>query len=108
MRKILFVCSRNRRRSPTAEAVFSERDDCEVSSAGLAPDAEETLSPETIEWADLIFVMDKKQRAKLKRNFAAHLKNKRVICLGIPDDYDFMQSELVELLKAKVAPFLQN
>jgi predicted protein tyrosine phosphatase len=100
------VCSRNRRRSPTAESLFSGRDDCEVSSAGLAPDAEEPLSPEIIEWAEMIFVMDKKQRAKLAQKFSAHLKNKRVICLDIPDNYEFMQPELIELLLAKVEPFL--
>ncbi len=106
MKNLLFICSRNRRRSPTAEHLFAGRDDCEVASAGLAPDAEELLSVEEIEWADLIFVMEKKQRAKLSQRFAAHLKNKRVACLDIPDDYEYMQPELVDLLRARVDPYL--
>lgn len=59
-----------------------------------------------IEWADLIFVMEKSHRIKLKRNFASLLRDKRVICLEIPDDYDYMQPELVALFEAKVTPFL--
>jgi predicted protein tyrosine phosphatase len=100
------VCGRNRKRSPTAEQIFSERENCRVSSAGLAPDAEEIVSLEIIEWADIIFVMEKKQRTKLTQNFSAHLQNKRVICLDIPDNYEFMQPELIELLVRKVEPFL--
>jgi predicted protein tyrosine phosphatase len=108
LKKILFVCSRNRRRSPTAEQIFGNRSDCEVSSAGLAPDAEEMLSPEIIQWAEMIFVMEKKQRAKLSQQFSPHLKNKRVICLDIADNYEFMQPELIDLLLAKVEPFLSG
>ena len=103
---MLFVCSRNRLRSPTAEHIFSDNPNFEVSSAGLNPDAEEILSSETVQWADLIFVMEKSQRVKLNRRFAKFLKGKRVICLDIPDDFDYMQPELVALLKAKVTPFL--
>jgi len=106
LKNLLFVCSRNRRRSPTAEQLFAGRDDCEVASAGLASDAEEILSSEDIDWADIIFVMEKKQRAKLSQRFSAHLKNKRVVCLDIPDDYEYMQPELVDLLRAKVARYL--
>ena len=100
------MCSRNRLRSPTAEQIFSDDPNLEVSSAGLNPDAEEILSSELVEWADLIFVMEKPQRTKLNRRFAKFLKGKRVICLDIPDDFDYMQPELVALLKAKVTPFL--
>lgn len=57
-------------------------------------------------WADLIFVMETSHRRKLTRNFQPWLKGKRVICLDIPDDYDYMDPELVELLKRKVLPLL--
>ena len=108
MKNILFVCSRNRRRSPTAEQLFAGRDDCEVASVGLASDAEELLSIEDIEWADIIFVMEKKQRAKLSQRFSAHLKNKRVVCLDISDDFDYMQPELIALLETKVRAILPS
>jgi predicted protein tyrosine phosphatase len=100
--RVLFLCSRNRLRSPTAEEIFRVRDGWEVASAGLAPDAEEKLSVETLLWADVIFVMESAHRRKLARGFGAHLRDKRVLCLDIPDDFDFMQSELIALLTRKV------
>lgn len=104
---LLFLCSRNRLRSPTAEQVFAHHPGVETASAGLAPDAEEACSPELVEWADIIFVMERAHRAKLQRRFKPHLKRARVICLDIPDDYAFMQPELVALLQKKVAPHLK-
>ena len=106
MVRALFVCSANRLRSPTAEHVFASWPDVETDSAGLANDAEQQLSAEQIEWADIIFVMERAHRAKLQRRFKAHLKRARVICLDIPDDYGFMQPELVALLEKKVGAFL--
>ena len=104
--KLLFVCSQNRLRSPTAEAVFSEYQGLEVDSAGLDREAEIPLCSEAIEWADIIFVMENSHRRKLSKTFQPWLKNKRVICLDIPDDYDYMEPALVKLLKKKVIPLL--
>lgn len=103
---LLFLCARNRLRSPTAEEVFADYPGVETASAGLAPDAEERCSAELVEWADIIFVMEKAHRAKLQRRFRNSLKRARVVCLDIPDEYGFMQPELVELLKRKVGPHL--
>jgi predicted protein tyrosine phosphatase len=103
---LLFLCSRNRLRSPTAERIFADRPGVETASAGLAPDAEEQVTPDHLDWADLIFVMERAHRAKLQRRFGARLKGKRVVCLDVPDDYDFMQPELVALLEKKVGPRL--
>lgn len=107
MRKALFICSQNRLRSPTAEEVFATWPDVETDSAGLAPDAVSPLSADQIEWADIIFVMEKAHRNKLSKRFAKHIKGKRLICLDIPDDYAFMAPELVRLLEAKVGRFLR-
>ena len=74
----------------------------ETASAGLAPDAEEMVTADHLEWADIVFVMERAHRAKLQRRFQVHLKRARVICLDIPDNYDFMQPELVALLKQRV------
>ena len=106
IRTVLFVCSQNRLRSPTAEQVFSCRGDLEVDSAGTNHDAENPLTTEMVAWADMIFVMEKTHRGKLQRRFRAALVGKRVICLGIPDDYAFMQPELVRLLEARVSRHL--
>lgn len=103
---VLFVCSRNRLRSPTAEQVFSNRGDLEVSSAGTNRDADNPLTPELVEWADVIFVMEQAHRRKLQQGFRAVLKSKRIICLDIPDDYAFMDPDLVRLLEAKVVRHL--
>jgi predicted protein tyrosine phosphatase len=106
MKKLLFICSRNRLRSPTAEAVFSAYEGLEVESAGLAPDAETPLNSEVIQWADIIFVMERSHRSKLSKRFQPWLKGKRVICLDIPDQYEYMSPDLVALLEEKVLPLL--
>ena len=103
---VTFFCSQNRLRSPTAEQIFSAWPDVETDSAGLAWDACVPVSPEQIEWADIIFVMEKAHRNKLSAKFESHLNGKRVICLDIPDHYEYMQPELIELLRAKVGMFL--
>ncbi|WP_419319622.1 low molecular weight protein tyrosine phosphatase family protein [Caulobacter sp. ErkDOM-E] len=94
MKRVLFVCGKNRLRSPTAEQVFS-------AWPGVEP-----LTGEMVAEADLIFVMEKAHRAKLTRRFRTHLKSARVICLDIPDDYAFMDPELVRILQARVPKFL--
>ncbi len=106
MKNILFICSQNKLRSPTAEQVFSTWPHIEVSSAGTNNDAENPLSTELIEWADIIFVMEKTHRSKVQARYRAALKGKRVICLDIPDNYTFMDPALVTLLEAKVPRYL--
>lgn len=106
MVRLLFLCSRNRLRSPTAEAIFSAYDGLEVESAGLARDAALPLSSEAVQGADIIFVMERSHYQKLIRGFQPWLKNKRVICLDIPDRYEYMDPALVALLKKKVLPLL--
>lgn len=106
MQRILFICSQNKWRSPTAEQVFAERADLECTSAGLNHDAENPLTPELLEWAELIFVMEREHKVKLSARFKAHLRGKRVVCLNIPDNYKYMDPVLVKLLRAKVGSFL--
>lgn len=103
---MLFVCSRNRLRSPTAEAVFRDWPGIEVASVGLKPDAEEVATPEDIVWADLILVMEARHKRELSRRFQPYLRDKRVVVLGITDDYDYLQPELVDLLERRVPPHL--
>lgn len=99
---VLFICSQNRLRSPTAEQVFASWPGIETASAGLNHDAENALTPELLDWADIVFVMERAQRNKLAAKFKAQLRRQRVICLEIPDDYDYMAPELVQLLQARV------
>ena len=100
--RVLFICSQNRLRSPTAEQIFASWEGIEVASAGLADEAGNPVTPELLAWAHLIFVMEKAHRSKLEKKFRAHLGDKRIVCLDIPDQYHYMAPELVALLKAKV------
>ena len=72
-KNVLFICSQNRLRSPTAEQVFASHPGIETSSAGLNHDAENPVTPELVEWADLIFVMEKADRNKVSAKCKKHL-----------------------------------
>ncbi|TLU66151.1 phosphotyrosine protein phosphatase [Thalassotalea litorea] len=107
MPNILFLCSKNKLRSPTAEAVFCNIDGWEVSSAGISRDAEVHVSLEDIEWADYIFVMENAHKKKLSKKFGSAINGQSVISLGIPDDYEYMDQELIDLLKSKVPAYVK-
>jgi len=102
VRNVLFLCGKNRRRSPTAEQIFANHLGVEVASAGLSADADVLVTPELVDWADLIFVMEKAQRSKLSAQFKPNLNGTKVICLDVPDRYGFMDPELITLLRSKV------
>jgi len=102
MKHFLFVCSQNRLRSPTAEQVFSRREDIEVASAGTNHDAENPLTSELVRWADFIVVMERSHRNKVQKRFRGDLNGTRIICLDIPDDYEFMDPGLIRLLEARM------
>ncbi|HFH4003716.1 low molecular weight protein tyrosine phosphatase family protein [Pseudomonas aeruginosa] len=108
MHRVLFICSRNRLRSPSAERLFADWPGVETDSAGLAADAETPLEREQLEWATLVVVMERRQRQALLRRHAAAMKGKRLVCLDIPDDYAYMQAELLHLLERKAGPFLRR
>ena len=103
---ILFVCSQNKLRSPTAELIFADWPGVETASAGTNHDAEEVLTREWIDWADIIFVMEKQHRSKVQRAYRNRLGRARLICLDIPDDYALMEPALIQLLEARVTRFL--
>ena len=107
MKKLLFVCSENRLRSPTAEAVFAEHDRVEAIGAGTNSDAATPVSGDLIEWADVILVMEKMHKNKITKKYKNLLKGKRLVVLGIPDNYEYMDEDLVALLKRKVPRLVQ-
>jgi len=104
----LFLCSQNRLRSPTAEAVFASWPGVETDSAGLEPSAVVTLSGEQLAWADIVFVMERAHSTLLAQRFGPLLSGKRVVCLDIPDCYAFMDPELVALLERKAGAYLRR
>ncbi|MGF1938408.1 MAG: low molecular weight protein tyrosine phosphatase family protein [Nostoc sp. ChiQUE02] len=107
MKKLLFICSQHKLRSPTAEAVFSEYEGLETDPAGLDRYAQVPVSTEAIQWANIIFVMEKPHKKKLSKNFQPFFKDKKIICLAIPDEYEYMEPALIEFLKQKVLPLLK-
>lgn len=104
---LLFICSRNRWRSPTAEHVWRRHPGVAVRSAGTSASARRTVSAQDIEWADIIFAMEQKHKSRLAASFGPMLVQKRVVVLDIPDDYQAMDPELIELLRTSVAQALE-
>jgi predicted protein tyrosine phosphatase len=105
--KLLFVCSKNKWRSLTAEKIFSEYQEYDVRSAGTENGARIKVNEGHIGWADIIFVMEKKHVRRLNDKFRYSLINKRIVSLGIPDEYEFMDEELIETLGSRVADYIE-
>ena len=100
--RVLFVCSRNRLRSPTAEAVVAGWPGVEAVSAGTAPDAEARVSLDLVEWADVVVAFEPRHRRRLAAEFGAALKRTRVVVLDVPDEHAFMAPALVRLLRRRL------
>jgi predicted protein tyrosine phosphatase len=105
--KLLFICSRNKWRSLTAEKIFDGFNGYEVRSAGTEEGARIKVTEGHIGWSDLIFVMEKKHLRRLKDKFSNMLNSKQIICLDIPDDYKFMDEELIEILKLRISEHIE-
>jgi len=105
--KLLFICSRNRWRSLTAEKIFHGVNGYDVRSAGTEDKARVKVTSGHIGWADLIFAMEKKHVRRLQEHFRDILTNKKIVCLNIPDDYQYMDSELIELLISSVSAHVE-
>src|SRR5471030_1657358 len=105
--KILFICSRNKWRSLTAEKIFHGFNGYDVRSAGTEDNARIKVNIGHIGWADIIFVMEKKHYRRIKEKFGYGLNNKNVVCLDITDDYQFMDQELIEILKSRVSEYIE-
>lgn len=105
---ILFVCTINRMRSITAQNIFSNDERFEVRSAGTDKSASVFLNEELLNWADTVLVMEKHHRATIRTRFPRHYEVKRIVCLYIPDEYEFMQPELINILKHRVEDVYQK
>lgn len=104
--KILFICSKNKWRSLTAEKVFEQYDGFDVKSAGTEVGARIKVNAGHIGWAEWIFVMEKKHERRLQDKFKQELTSKRIIRLDIPDEYEFMDEELIEILINRVSEYI--
>lgn len=98
---MLVVCGRNKKRSRTAEHIFKNDDRFNIRSAGVSPKSDRKISEKDLNWADLVFVMETEQRAKIQELYR-NLDLPKIEILNIADDYEFMDDELVELLTDKI------
>ncbi|QMW00964.1 low molecular weight protein tyrosine phosphatase family protein [Spirosoma foliorum] len=105
---ILFVCSRNQWRSPTAETLYKNHQNHQVRSAGTSSSARIKVTAKLIQWADLIFVMEKRHKQRLLERFSVEIEDRQIIVLDIPDHYLFMDPELIDILQQSVSPYLKG
>lgn len=96
----------NEWRSPTGEAIFKRENGLNVRSAGTVRGAKRTISVKDLRWADVILVMEQKHKSRLQAQFRDEVRYKTLHVLDIPDEYRFMDEELIELLKAKATPLI--
>lgn len=108
MTRALFVSGLARNRAPTAAQVFGEWPGVRADFAGLDPDTDAPLSEEQIDWADRIYVFEKRQKAALTRRFARSLRGRAIVDLDLRDLYVFMQPELVQILVDRAGPDLRK
>lgn len=101
-RNVLFICSRNQWRSPTAEQMWRKHPTVAARSAGTSPSARHKVSVDDIAWADVILVMEEKHKSRLKAEFTRLLESKPIHVLDIPDEYKYMAPELVDMLEQSV------
>ena len=105
---ILFICSRNKWRSPTAEKIYKQSAGFNVKSAGTEAGARIKINAKLIDWSDIIFAMEKKHKQRLTENFPSQTSTKKIIVLDIPDEYEYMNPELIDMLKISVSSYLNN
>ena len=105
--KLLFLCSRNQWRSPTAEALFNNHPRYEARSAGTENDARIKVTAGHLGWADLISCMERKHTDRLRERIPEACADKRLIVLRIPDDYQFMDPALIDVLQEKLSGHIE-
>ena len=106
--KLLFLCSQNKRRSLTAEKVLDGLNGWEVRSAGSENNARVRVTAGLIGWAEVIYKMKKKHSRRIQEKYGEELSGKKVVCLHIPDEYEFMDEKLIGILEAEADRFLAN
>ena len=100
---LLFICSRNQWRSRTAETIFKNKNGFQVKSAGTENSARIRVSNQLIKWADLIFVMENKHKKRISEMFPEQIIDKKIIVLDIPDEFKYMDEELIDNLNDSVS-----
>ena len=103
---VLFICSRNKWRSRTAETIFKNNQTHTIRSAGTESEARIRVTEKLINWADLIFVMEKRHKERLTDRFGVLMDDKDVVILNIEDNYQYMDAELIEIIRISISPYI--
>lgn len=106
--RVLFVCSRNQWRSPTAERQWRRSSVVDARSAGTSDKARRRVRESDLQWADLVLVMEHKHRQRLQARFRQTAHRVPIEVLAIPDDYRFEDPALIALLDDLVPPILER
>lgn len=105
-RRVLFVCTANQQRSPTAEELYRDDRRFKVRSAGTSPLARTPASAKLVAWADLVVVMEEHHARAIRERFPDASRSADFVVLGIPDIYQYMdralQREIRERFEARV------
>ena len=107
MINLLFLCSRNEWRSPTAERIFQNDPRVEVRSAGVSTAARRKVTEKMLSWADLVLVMEHEHKQRVREQFPDIADDLQIEVLDIADDYEFMEPDLVALIRARVEPWIE-
>jgi predicted protein tyrosine phosphatase len=105
-KKVLFVCSANVDRSPTAEKIYRREPSLNVRSAGTLSYARVPVSAELIEWADCVCVMQPSHLRSIGENFPEASRGKELVCLDVPDVHRYMSAALVSAIREKMDPLI--
>ena len=103
---VLFICSMNKWRSPTAERIYSRRHLVNTRSAGTSRKARRHVSLHDIKWADVVIVMERKHKQRLMADHPEAMRYLEVHVLEIEDRYSFMDPELIQELTEAIDPIL--
>lgn len=103
---LLFICSMNQWRSPTAESIYRKQSHVRVRSRGTSRNARRTVSAEDLKWADIVFVMEDKHKDRLHSEYPGLIRHKVLHVLDIADVYRYMDPELVSEITAGVDSIL--
>lgn len=104
--RVLFVCAMNRERSPTAERLYRKDTRLEVRSGGVRADAKHRVSEKDLQWADIVFTMEREHKVWLSTRFE-DLDLPPIEVLDIPDEYAYMDPKLMEILRMTVGPEIE-
>ena len=100
-RKVLFVCTANQQRSPTAERMYSDDPRFEVRSAGTDALLGRGVTAEDLIWANLVVVMEAGHEHKIRMRYPEESQRTEIVVLGIPDVYQYMEQALQREIKER-------